>query len=228
MWYGPPRQMPLGASGVHGDAAWRAGCAGPQWDEMEATMHGRISAMAARFSAAIVASIAVVGVTAATATASPAGGGHSTAASGARALGKFAKPEKWSYTFKGLEAGQWYGPVECKGKHESNEKKGYPGTETGAAGTWRSARARPANRLNWSNPANMSRLAATSPGAIRLGLGRPCAGQPGIEKLRIHGCGQRQVVQDRRVLLVVSDGDRCGRVARLRFGVPRICGALRT
>ncbi len=93
-------------------------------------MHGRVSLMAARIAAAIVASIAVVGVTAATASASPAGGGHSTAASSARPLGKFAKPEKWEYTITALKAGEWYGPVECKGKHESNEKKGYPGTET--------------------------------------------------------------------------------------------------
>ena len=75
-------------------------------------MHGWVPVKAARFSAALLVSIAVVGMTATS------------------ALAKGTPPQKWSYTFTGLKAGEWYGPVSCTGKHETNEKKGYPGTET--------------------------------------------------------------------------------------------------
>ena len=205
MWYVPSRQLPLSASSVLGDAAWRAGCAGPQWDEMEATMHGRVSLMAARITAAIVASIAVVGVTAATASASPAGGGHSTAASSARPLGKFAKPENWEYTITALKAGEWYGPVECKVSTSPTKRRVTRALKPRAAVTWRSARARarPANS-NSSRRANMSRVAGV-PRSKRLGLGRPRNGRPGNEGNRIHRCSQRQVVQAGCVLLATGD-----------------------
>jgi len=120
--------------------------------------------MAARFSAVIVASIAVVGITAATATASPAGG-HSTAASGARALGKYAKPEKWEYHFTGLKAGEWYGPVECKGKHESNEKKGYPGTETSGGRDVEKCKSTTGKALELVTPGEHVALGGEFPGA---------------------------------------------------------------
>lgn len=93
-------------------------------------MTGMITAKAAKLAVALLASVAVAAVAAGTASASPTGSSHSAASSNARSLSKFAKPEKWEYTFTGLNVGEWYGPVSCKGKHESNEKKGYLGTET--------------------------------------------------------------------------------------------------
>lgn len=93
-------------------------------------MPGRIP-RAATLAAAVIASAVVVALAAGSASASPVGG--SVTPAGSSGVGplmmKYAKPEHWTFEVE-YDAEAYYGAVKCKGKHEVNEKKGYPGTET--------------------------------------------------------------------------------------------------
>ncbi|MGO9958967.1 MAG: hypothetical protein ACLP50_23880 [Solirubrobacteraceae bacterium] len=81
--------------------------------------------------AALVASTAVLAFAAGSASASPVAG--SVTSAGSHGVGpltmKYAKAEHWTFEVE-YDAEAYYGAVKCKGKHEVNEKKGYPGTET--------------------------------------------------------------------------------------------------
>jgi hypothetical protein len=95
-------------------------------------MIGRIPTSAAKFAAALLASAAVVALAAGTASANPTTGG-SLASAGLGGvwplMTKYAKAEHWKFEVE-YDAEAYYGAVKCKGTHQVNEKKGYPGTET--------------------------------------------------------------------------------------------------
>lgn len=75
-----------------------------------------------------VAALALSAAFASTAGASPASGGGLAAGPFGKAM---TKPTSTPFEFEITTlAEEWYGPVKCKGHHQTNEKKGYPGTET--------------------------------------------------------------------------------------------------
>ncbi|HME01595.1 MAG TPA: hypothetical protein VKG38_01010 [Solirubrobacteraceae bacterium] len=81
----------------------------------------------ARVISLTVAALAALAGFSSAALASPVGGSAAGAASGA---GKSLTPRtKTSFSWSGNVAG-YYGEVSCRGKHQTNEKKGWPGTET--------------------------------------------------------------------------------------------------
>src|SRR5271165_4911863 len=79
-------------------------------------MYGMIPTRAAGFAAVLLTSSAFLGAAAGTASASP---------------GRGAKPSLEGALSNGVyDAENYYGPVRCLGVHQTNEKRGYPGTET--------------------------------------------------------------------------------------------------
>jgi hypothetical protein len=95
-------------------------------------MSGRIPARAGKLAVALVVSTAVVALTAGAASARPTGSvavsQQRVAADGIRPL-VFAPRLTIPFTTE-YDAEGYYGAVKCKGKHETDEKGGYPGTET--------------------------------------------------------------------------------------------------
>jgi hypothetical protein len=93
---------------------------------MENEMSGRIPARAAVLAAALLASTAGVAVMAATASAIPTAGTSPSLRADALALTpRLNVPFTAEY-----DAEAYYGAVKCKGKHEADEKAGYPGVGT--------------------------------------------------------------------------------------------------
>lgn len=95
-------------------------------------MSGRIPARAAKLAVALIASTAGVALMAATASAVPTTGASPSlklgGSSDVRALvlnPRLAIPFTAEY-----DAEAYYGAVACKGRHQANEKKDYPGTAT--------------------------------------------------------------------------------------------------
>ncbi len=84
-------------------------------------MHRRATVIAATAGA-----LAALAGYSSTALATPTGG----AAAAATGLGKSLTPKtNTAFSWSG-DVADYYGPVACHGKHKTNEKKGYPGTET--------------------------------------------------------------------------------------------------
>ena len=68
-----------------------------------------------------------MGVCCSSALAAPTGAGAGDAA--VTAAHRYAKPTRVSFAVE-YDASEYYGPVRCHGKHETNERRHYPGTET--------------------------------------------------------------------------------------------------
>jgi hypothetical protein len=98
---------------------------------MENEMSGRIPARTAMLAVALLASTAGVAVMAATASAIPtAGASLSLKADGLSELSVHPLYPSLKIAFETeYDAEAYYGAVKCKGKHEADEKAGYPGVE---------------------------------------------------------------------------------------------------
>jgi hypothetical protein len=99
---------------------------------MEDEMSGRIPARPAKLCAALLASTAVMATAAATAGAIPTGGaGPSLRAAALSSSARAGAGRVPGIPFTAeYDAESYYGPVACKGKHETSASKGYPGTAT--------------------------------------------------------------------------------------------------
>jgi hypothetical protein len=99
---------------------------------MENEMSGRIPTRAAMLAVALLASTAVTAEMAATASAIPtAGASPSLKANGLSELSAHPLYPSLKIAFETeYDAEGYYGAVKCKGKHEADEKVGYPGTAT--------------------------------------------------------------------------------------------------
>ncbi len=84
----------------------------------------------ALFASLAIAALAALGSFSSAASASPAsaGGGSSAGRLGKALTKPTSTPFEFTIPLALVEP--WYGPVFCKGHHQTNEKKGYPGTET--------------------------------------------------------------------------------------------------
>jgi len=88
-----------------------------------------IPTRAAGFAAVLLTSSAFLGAAAGTASASP-GRGAKPSLEGALSNGvHYAKLTSVKFEAS-YDAENYYGPVRCLGVHQTNEKRGYPGTET--------------------------------------------------------------------------------------------------
>ncbi len=95
-------------------------------------MIGRIPTQGWRLAAASVAAIAVAAIAAGTASASPSStvSPKSAVSNLVGPLSRFAPATSVHFETE-YDAEGYYGAVKCKGKHQTNEKKGYPGTAPG-------------------------------------------------------------------------------------------------
>ncbi len=95
-------------------------------------MMGRTPTSGSRVAAALVAAIAIVATTAGPASASPSSAQSANLVRSNKSgpLSRFAANTSVPFETE-YDAEGYYGPVKCKGKHQTSEKDGYPGTAPG-------------------------------------------------------------------------------------------------